>query len=358
MIESTKALKSKTKKVYKDNKLNHACFATYNLNDYRVYLTAISLIGGVTTQGKYMQPDELPRDYRLSAMDFAKQFGIAPNNAYKILKKAMDKLRKADIKIERPDIKQTWYINVCEVVKYNEHEGTIDIMFTGSIMEYLRQRTKSFTLYNLNEVSNLTSFYAVRLYELVQQFNTTTGFLIHTVEQWRELFGLNPEQYPMYSNLKIKVLNQALEEINSKTGYNLKMTEEKDGRKVARVRFDFIPDQVHAGIDAHTGERRTRHKKPRTQLISQKQTKKSTSKIPVVHPNQQELPLNDVLSHEQPIHQPTTHQQEMQPATQLESTTSEIEVPPQKEQQLPIDIQQPILSNPPLQKKKRFFGLF
>ena len=353
MVDNTTPLKSKTKKVYKNNKLNQACFATYNLNDYRVYLTAISLIGGVTTHGKYMQPDELPRNYRLSAMDFAKQFGIAPNNAYKILKTAMDKLRKADIKIERPDLSQTWYINVCEVVKYNQHEGTIDIMFTGSIMEYLKQRTKSFTLYNLNEVSNLTSFYAVRLYELVQQFNTTTGFLIHTVEQWRELFGLNPEQYPMYSNLKIKVLNQALEEINSKTGYKLKMTEEKDGRKVARVRFDFIPDQVHVGIDVTTGERKTRHKKPRTPLTNPNQIEKSIPTPPTVHPKQQELPLNETLSHAQNPHQPTNLQQSILPTTELETSSPEPAITPQNEVELPSN--QP---NPKPQKKKRFFGLF
>ena len=288
MTEKSTVLKSKTKKVYKSNKLNTANFADFNLNDYRVYLNAIALVGGVTAQGKYVQPSELSREYRLSALDFARQFNIAPNNAYKILKQAVKKLMKTDISIEKPELFQTWQINVCERSVYNEKEGTIDIMFTGSIMEYLKQRTKNFTLYNLKEVADLTSIYAVRLYELMQQFNTTSGMLIHTIEQWREMLGVQPTQYKLYADLKRKVFNQALEEINEKTGYTLTMTEIKEGRKVVRVRFDFTPDKVFSGVDLRTGEMTTRHKKPR-------KPRKATDKpeqqenIPDVHKDQQSL---------------------------------------------------------------------
>lgn len=265
MTDKTEILKSKTKKVYKHNKLNKASFANYNLNDYRVYLNAIALIGGVTSQGKYVQPEELPRQYKLSAKEFSEQFNIELKHAYGILKAAIDKLRKTDIKIELPDQSKTTYINVCEKVEYNHKDSTIDILFTGSIMEYLKQRLKggNFTLYNLKEIADLTSLYAVRLYELMQQFNTTTGYVIHTLDQWREIFALDPEQYKMYHQIKQKVFSQAMEEINNKTGYKLTMTEEKEGRKVVRVRFDFNPDIVHSGIDAHTGKTRTRHVKPK-----------------------------------------------------------------------------------------------
>lgn len=263
MTDASTILSSKTRKVYKHNKLNKASFGDYNLNDYRVYLNAIALIGGVTAQGKYIQPEEPKREYTLSALEFSQQFNIAPNNAYKILKQAVDKLMKTDIKLEMPDLFKTVRINVCERAEYSEREGNIVILFTGSIMDYLKQRTKNFTLYNLKEVADLTSFYAVRLYELVQQFNTTTGMIIHTLEQWREIFGISQEQYKLYGHMKSKVFNQALDEINSKTGYKVTIKEEKEGRKVVRVRFDFQPDLIHSGVDPRTGEKRTRHIKPK-----------------------------------------------------------------------------------------------
>jgi plasmid replication initiation protein len=285
MTEKPQALKSKTKKIYKSNKLNKASFADFNLNDYRVYLNAIALVGGVTPQGKYMQPDELSREYTLSALDFARQFNIASNNAYKILKQAVKKLMKTDITIEKPELFQTWQINVCERAIYNENDGSISILFTGSIMEYLKQRTKNFTLYNLNEITELTSLYAVRLYELVQQFNTTTGFLIHTMEQWRNVFGISQEQYKMYHQIKQKVFLQAMNEINVKTGYQLTMTEEKEGRKVVRVRFDFTPDKVQTGLDTRTGKLTTRVRKPR------KPKQITAIEELIIHQEQQELEL-------------------------------------------------------------------
>ena len=285
MTEKSQVLKSKTKKIYKSNKLNKASFADFNLNDYRVYLNAIALVGGVTPQGKYMQSDELSREYTLSALDFARQFNIASNNAYKILKQAVKKLMKTDITIEKPELFQTWQINVCERAIYNENDGSISILFTGSIMEYLKQRTKNFTLYNLNEITELTSLYAVRLYELVQQFNTTTGFLIHTMEQWRNVFGISQEQYKMYHQIKQKVFLQAMNEINVKTGYQLTMTEEKEGRKVVRVRFDFTPDKVQTGLDTRTGKLTTRVRKPR------KPKQVTAIEELTIHQEQQELEL-------------------------------------------------------------------
>lgn len=283
--KKSEVLQSKTKKVYKSNKLNTANFANFNLNDYRVYLNAIALIGGVTTQGKYIQTTDLPREYRLSALDFSKQFNMAPNNAYKILKQAVKKLMKTDITVEKPELKQTWQINVCEVAKYNEKEGTIDIMFTGSIMDYLRQKLNKdgtskvpFTLYNLKEIADLTSIYAVRLYEYMQQWNTTSGTLVATIEQWRNMLGVQQEQYPRYPNLKAKVFTQALEEINLKTGYNLVMNEIKDGRKVVRVQFDFTPDIVYSGTDPRTGETVDRHIKPKAKKLTAEEKLKLEAK--------------------------------------------------------------------------------
>lgn len=277
-------IKPKNRKVYKSNKLNKAGFSDYNLNDYRVYLNAIALLGSADKQGKYLQPDPLPRRYKLSAKEFSSQFNIELKHAYGILKAAIDKLRKTNIKIEKPDMFTTTYINVCEKVEYNHREGTIDILFTGSIMDYLKQRTKNFTLYNLKEVADLASIYAVRLYELVQQFNTTTGMIIHTLEQWRDIFGL-PEQYKQYGHLKDKVFNQAMDEINLKTGYHLVMSEEKEGRKVVRVRFDFEPDSVQSGLDKRTGKMTTRHRKPKKPAI------KINSPLPETAPNQLELEI-------------------------------------------------------------------
>ena len=64
-----KVLKSKTPKVYKDKKLNNANFGDFNHSDYQVFLHLISKIGGVDEFGKYLQPEQLKRDYVLTAKE-------------------------------------------------------------------------------------------------------------------------------------------------------------------------------------------------------------------------------------------------------------------------------------------------
>lgn len=295
MADKKQVFKSKTKKIYKHNKLNKASFSDFNLNDYRVYLNAIALLGGVDAKGKYLQPEILPREYTLSAKEFSQQFNIELKHAYSILKQSIDKLRKTDIKIERPDMFTTTYINICEMVQYNHREGTITIEFTQRIMEYLKQRDKiHFTLYNLKEIADLNSIYSVRIYELIQQWSTKGSiiFRINKDEQnpdktcWREILGIASDQYKSYADLKRKVFTHALEEINAKTAYTLTMKEEKEGKKVVRVRFDFAPDIIHAGYDKD-GVYRTRHQKPKKESTSISEEVKTDA-----NSDQQELDFN------------------------------------------------------------------
>ena len=66
--------KSKTPKIYKNKKLNNANFGDFNHNDYQVFLHLVSKIGGVDEYGKYLQSEQLKREYVLTANEFNKVF--------------------------------------------------------------------------------------------------------------------------------------------------------------------------------------------------------------------------------------------------------------------------------------------
>ncbi|MBF8984826.1 RepB family plasmid replication initiator protein [Lutibacter sp. B2] len=63
-----------------------------------------------------------------------------------------------------------------------------------------------------------------------------------TVEELRDVLGIQKKQYPQYANFKQKVLKVAFEEINEKTDLNFKFEEIKKGRKVDKIKF-FIKSQ-------------------------------------------------------------------------------------------------------------------
>jgi len=253
--------KSKTPKIYKNKKLNNANFGTYNLNDYQVFLQLISKIGGVDELGKYLQPEQLPREHIITAKEFSQQFGIDVNTAYGVLKRASGKLARTAITLEQPELFQIWDIAVCEISKYNLKEGSLTVKFTESIMPYLAQVKQKFVLYNLKEVANFGSLYSTRLYELIQEFKDT-GWLLKSVEQLREVFAVG-KKYAEYKSFKARTFTHAVDEINAQYDINLKFEEIKEGRKVVAIRFEFKPTFIKHAINPITGKPKNVYIKPK-----------------------------------------------------------------------------------------------
>lgn len=222
---------SKQRNVYKHNKLNNASIRL-NGSDYKVYLNAIAIVKNA------QKDDYIPNECTLSAKEFSDSMKIDIDNAYKILKSTADKLVKNQITIEKPELFEIHVINIVDSAVYNKRHGTIKIQFTQSLMEYLRSRDNNYTMYNLNEIAGLTSIYAIRLYELIQQYKTT-GYIIRNVEQLRQMFKLEETEYKLYADFKRKVVTQAVKEIYEKTDFGVEVTEIKESRKVVALEFHF-----------------------------------------------------------------------------------------------------------------------
>lgn len=283
IMKNTKLIKSKTKKVYKNKKLNNANFGTYNLNDYQVFLHLVSQIGGVDLAGNYLQPEQLQREHTITAKEFSKTFNLDLTGTYKVLQRAGKRMANTAITIEKPELFEIWDIPVC-TSRYNYKEGSLTVRFTEEIMPYLTQVKKKFVLYNLKEVANFGSLYSTRLYELIQEFKDT-GWLIKSVEQFREIFAVG-KKFEKYNDFKRKTFGHAVNEINSQYEIDLKFEEIKEGRKVVAIRFEFKPTFTRRAVDPYTGKERNIYIKPRqkTKVAQNKETEDQT-----VHPEQLSL---------------------------------------------------------------------
>jgi len=236
----------KTPKVYKNKKLNNANFGDFNLNDYQVLLSLISKLGKVDEHGKYLQPEKLQREHTLTALEFSKLFNTDLDNAYKILKRAAARLWETSLRIDNignlfEDEVAKIEVRVVEK-KVTYKDGSIGIVFSESIMPYLAQVKQKFVMYNLKEISNFSSLYTTRLYELIQEWQST-GYIRKSVEQLRELFAVG-NKYQLYAHFKDKTFQHAINEINVKTGYNVTFSEIKTGRKVTSIEFSFVKTVV------------------------------------------------------------------------------------------------------------------
>ena len=267
-------LRSKTPKVYKHKKLNNANFGDFTLNDYQVFLHLISKIGGVDEFGKYLQPEQLQREHLLTAKEFSNIFEVDIHTCYGILKKAVDKLMKTDIKVERIELKEVWRVNICSMAKYNKGDGYVSIKFTDDIMPYLAQVTKKFVLYNLKEISNFGSLYTTRLYELIQDFKET-GWMLKSIDQLREAFAVG-NKFKAYRDFKQRTFAHACQEINDNYDMGLRFEELKEGRKVVAVKFFFKQNVVTQVTNQKTGKITNIYSNPEAQTSTRKKIKQAS----------------------------------------------------------------------------------
>lgn len=271
--------KNNSSKVYKHRKLNTASFSDFTHNNYQVFLHLVSKIGGVDKVGKYSQPKQLQRIYVLTAKEFSTVFNTNISNSYKALKKAVDRLMKIDIKVEKHELKEIWKINICSMAKYNKEKGSVTIEFTDRIMPYLVQVREKFILYNLKEISNFNSLYTTRLYELLQEFKQT-GWMLISVDKLRESFATG-NKFKSYKDFKKYTFGHACLEINDNYNMDLRFEEIKEGRKVVVVKFFFKKTKVKEITDK-LGNTRSIFEKPK--LNKMKLEQKTKAKVLVDQP--------------------------------------------------------------------------
>ena len=121
-------------------------------------------------------------------------------------------------------------------VEHRTGEGIIEVEFSPKLKPYLLNLKDNFVTYALNQVAKLSSKYAIRIYELLKQyqFKNTVQF---EMNEFRNLIGLDDSIYPRYSNMKPKVLLMAQKEIAKKTDISFEFEEIKTSRKVTSIKF-------------------------------------------------------------------------------------------------------------------------
>jgi plasmid replication initiation protein len=122
-------------------------------------------------------------------------------------------------------------------VDYVPQSGCIDLFFAPFIIPFLSEIKDNFTQYKLEHVLNLKSSYGVRLYEILK--SSMSGEMTLTVEWLKASLELS-DSYCQISNLKDRVLNPAVSEINKKTDMTVSYEQIKSGRSIIAFKFVFV----------------------------------------------------------------------------------------------------------------------
>lgn len=222
-------------KVTQSNRLIEASH-TLTLNEKRLVLCAASLID---------PRKPLPKDGFLTirADTFADVFGIDVRHAYEALDDAAKRLFNRDIRryskgklVEQ----MRWVFHV----KYREGQGCVELGFSPTVVPHLTMLNKEFTSYQLKQIGSLSSFYAVRLYELMSQF-LKLGERACTLDQLRQMFDLG-DKYQDVKDMRKRVLDPALKELNANTDLAVTAEPNRRGRKIIGFSFTICKNDQMA----------------------------------------------------------------------------------------------------------------
>lgn len=99
------------------------------------------------------------------------------------------------------------------------------------------QLKECFTRYRLSKTAQLTSVYAIRLYEMMVQWQSTKVVPMLDLEVLRERLDIQPDEYPRVFDFKKRVLDPAITQINDHTDITVSYEQHKTGRAITGFTF-------------------------------------------------------------------------------------------------------------------------
>jgi plasmid replication initiation protein len=220
--------------VVKSNKVVEASYML-TLAEQRVLLACIAQIDSTA-----VLTDEYC--FEITATAVAELAGLENlANTYRDLKKASEKLYERSVTIDDPDPdnpkitqrKTRWISSI----DYVPGEGKVVLRFSIGMIPYLSQLSREFTQYKLKHIARFESVYSIRLYELLVQWSTVGEREIE-VEWFKRQFQVS-DKYSRVVDLKKRVVDPAILEINEHSNFWVTYSQRKSGRVVTHFQFKF-----------------------------------------------------------------------------------------------------------------------
>lgn len=226
--------------VVKDNALIEA---SHKLGEVEQRLVLLAILKARETGNNVAEL--IGKELIIHADEYAKTFGINRQMSYKALKKAVMGLYRAEWGykyINNKGNKVVRYERFTQSAEYIEGEGVVSFKFADAIIPMLVELEKRFTVYEIEQVAQLSSSYAMRLYEFCVQHldkKKGKGWLEISLDELRFRLGLLPTEYNRMGDFKKGVLDLAVKQINEKTDISVDYEQKKQGRTIVGFRFEF-----------------------------------------------------------------------------------------------------------------------
>ena len=220
--------------IVKDNALMNA---SYNLDLVEQRLILLAIIEA-RESGKGINSND---PLTVHAESYINQFGVHRTTAYQALKDACKDLFARQFSYQekrergRINITSRWVSQI----GYMDDTATVEIIFAPAVVPLITRLEEQFTQYDIEQISELSSAYAVRLYELLICWRSTGKTPIIDLTEFRKRLGVLDTEYTRTDNLKMRVIELGLKQINEHTDITASYEQHKKGRTITGFSFKF-----------------------------------------------------------------------------------------------------------------------
>lgn len=258
---------------------NSIVTSAYNLsvNEQRLIYCALKQMPKYDPTNPSKEPLDPKTPFYITRDDFI-ELGVSPDNVAKEIRQATRELMKKTLFVQTPaGVKQFHWL--AEVLRYDRnaeqklkekypHPSDYDkyinalraynlldalpthkaddnivarVIFDERVIPLLSDLRASFTQFLLSDVAEFSSIYSYRIYQLLMQYldkNTGKGWTRIDLDDLRYMLLLL-DKYPLTADLKKRVIDVAMTEINEKSPLKAQFELVKKGRKFVAVKFTF-----------------------------------------------------------------------------------------------------------------------
>ena len=232
--------------VVKDNALIDA---SYNLDLVEQRLILLAIVEA-RQSGKGINAND---PLTVHAESYISQFNVHRNTAYQALKDACKDLFARQFSYQEISAKGNTINKMSRWVSevgYIDNEAVVQLIFAPAIVPLITRLEKQFTKYELQQISNLNSAYAVRLYEILIAWREVGKMPQIELSDFREKLGIDADEYVRMSDFKIRVLEPSIKQINEHTDIIVTYEQHKKGRTITGFSFRFKQKQQAKKIES------------------------------------------------------------------------------------------------------------
>lgn len=234
---ATKKAKSAASEVVV-TKSNHLVEACYRLDLVELRVIALAIHIGRTNDLLCDGPDrDLCAPIRIEASRFTHHFPMGEHVVYQQIRDAVKKLVRKPLSAIEPingvpcPVDIPWFSKAT----YIAQDAAIEVKFNSEVLPYISRLENEFTEYRIEKIGRLTSAHAVRLYEMLAQYLSLGKRDIDV--DWLKKTLMIEKEYPDIYDLKKRVIDPSVKQINELTDLDVSYVQRKRGRVVSSFFF-------------------------------------------------------------------------------------------------------------------------